>query len=185
MQKIERRQKIWIPLESNPRLYTEYAEKLGFRTELYRFYDIFSTDPEIWQNYIPTPIISVVLLYQVNKNKDMLYPDNVYYLPREDVSQQPFFIRQTIGNACGTVALLHALCNNEDKIEGGRGFVKDSFLDNFVNKFRNSDPQDRADFLYEDVLVEENHQKIADASEAKSNTTQQEQTENPEDVKSD
>ena len=80
---------------------------------------------------------------------------------------------------------MHALCNNEDKIEGGRGFVKDSFLDNFVNKFRNSDPQDRADFLYEDVLVEENHQKIADASEAKSKTTQQEQTENPEDVKSD
>jgi hypothetical protein len=79
---------------------------------------------------------------------------------------------------------LHALCNNEDKVEGSRGFVKDSFLDNFVSKFRNSDPQDRADFLYEDVLVEENHQKIADASEAKSGT-QQEQKENPEDVKSD
>ena len=67
-------------------------------------------------------------------------------------------MRQTIGNACGTVALLHALCNNEDKIEGSRsGFVEDSFLDNFVNRFRNSTPQERADFLYEDVLVEENH----------------------------
>ena len=82
------------------------------------------------------------------------------------------------------MALLHALCNNEDKVEGCRGFVKDSFLDNFVSKFRNSYPQDRADFLYEDVLVEENHQKIADASEAKFGT-QQNQTENPEDVKSD
>lgn len=60
---VERRQKIWIPLESNPRLYTEYAEKLGFRTEFYRFYDVFSTDPEIWQNFIPTPIIAVILLY--------------------------------------------------------------------------------------------------------------------------
>jgi hypothetical protein len=44
----ERRQKIWIPLESNPRLYTEYAEKLGFPSDFYRFYDIFSTDPECW-----------------------------------------------------------------------------------------------------------------------------------------
>ena len=68
------------------------------------------------------------------------------------------------------MALLHALCNNEDKFEDSRGFVKDSFLDNFVQKFRNATPQDRADFLYEDVLVEENHQKIADASEAKVGT---------------
>jgi len=65
------------------------------------------------------------------------------------------------------VALLHALCNNEDKFEDSRGFVKDSFLDNFVHRFRNASPQERADFLYEDVVVEENHQKIADASEAK------------------
>jgi ubiquitin carboxyl-terminal hydrolase L3 len=126
---VERRQKIWIPLESSPKLYTEYAEKLGFDTEQYRFYDVFSMEPDVWQNFIPSPILAVVLLYQVNKDKDMLYPDNVYYLPKDDVSAQPFFLRQTIGNACGTVALLHALCNNEDKCD--KGFVRNSFLDTF------------------------------------------------------
>ena len=60
---MEKRQKIWIPLESNPRLYTEFAEKLGFQTDFYRFYDVFSTDPDAWLNFIPSPIIAVVLLY--------------------------------------------------------------------------------------------------------------------------
>ena len=72
-------------------------------------------------------------------------------------------MRQTIGNACGTVALLHALCNNHDKAD----FIKDSFLDTFYNKCKDSSPLERADYLYEDVLVEQNHQKIADLSEAK------------------
>jgi ubiquitin carboxyl-terminal hydrolase L3 len=91
----------------------------------------------------------------VNKKLDMLYPNNVYYIPREEASRQPFFVRQTIGNACGTVALLHALCNNQDKVDGG--FAKDSFLDSFYQKFLNSTPMERADFLYEDEGVEQNH----------------------------
>ena len=36
------------------------------------------------------------------------------------------------------MALLHALCNNGDKIEGGRGYVKDSFLDKYVSRFQNA-----------------------------------------------
>lgn len=82
----------------------------------------------------------------------MLYPNNVYYIPTADM-RLPFFMRQTIGNACGTVSLLHALCNNQDKGE----FVKDSFLDTFYNKFKDSSPSERADYLYEDVVVEQNH----------------------------
>ena len=91
---VERRQKIWILLESNPKLYTEYAEKLGFNTEQYRFYDVFSMDTEIWLNFIPQPVVAVVLLYQVNKDKDMLYPNGVYYVDKSsNASEEPFFIK--------------------------------------------------------------------------------------------
>lgn len=30
-----------------------------------------------------------------------------------------YFIKQTIGNSCGTVGLLHAVANNKDKMEFG------------------------------------------------------------------
>jgi hypothetical protein len=41
---------------------------------------------------------------QIGK-KEPAYPPTMY------------FMRQTIGNACGTVALIHALANNEDRID--------------------------------------------------------------------
>ena len=62
-------------------------------------------------------------------------------------------MRQTIGNACGTVALLHSLCNNQDIAD----FAKDSFLETFMTRCKAANPMERADFLYEDALVEQNH----------------------------
>ena len=34
----------------------------------------------------------------------------------QEVSPSVYFMRQTIGNACGTVGLLHALGNNVDRL---------------------------------------------------------------------
>jgi hypothetical protein len=34
-------------------------------------------------------------------------------------SQQPYYMKQTIGNACGTIAMLHALGNNLDRLTIG------------------------------------------------------------------
>ena len=39
------------------------------------------------------------------------------------------FVKQTIGNACGTIALLHACCNTVDLVGGVR---EDSFIEYFM-----------------------------------------------------
>ena len=39
------------------------------------------------------------------------------------------FVKQTIGNACGTIALLHACCNTVDQVGGVR---EESFLESFL-----------------------------------------------------
>lgn len=38
----------------------------------------------------------------------------------QDVSPDVYFIKQTIGNACGTIGLIHAVANNQKCLEFGR-----------------------------------------------------------------
>ena len=35
----------------------------------------------------------------------------------QDVSPNVYFMKQTIGNACGTVAIVHSIANNMDVLE--------------------------------------------------------------------
>ncbi len=50
---MERTEKVWIPLEGNPQVFTEYAERLGFPTIMYKFHDVYSLDDQVWQGFIP------------------------------------------------------------------------------------------------------------------------------------
>lgn len=38
---------------------------------------------------------------------------------RQEVSPDVYFIKQTIGNACGTIGLIHAVANNQAHLEFG------------------------------------------------------------------
>ena len=124
--------KMWLPLESNPKVFTEFAEKLGFPTIMYGFHDVYSLDGEAWLT-LPHPVQAVVLLYQIkSQHNDRIkgeIQEQVKKVSTEAKSEVPFFIKQTIGNACGTIALLHAICNNVNEVGGVR---QDSFLEDFM-----------------------------------------------------
>lgn len=40
-------------------------------------------------------------------------------LKGQEVSPKVYFMKQTIGNSCGTIGLIHAVANNRDKLEFG------------------------------------------------------------------
>lgn len=40
-------------------------------------------------------------------------------LKGQEVSPKVYFMKQTIGNSCGTIGLIHAVANNQDKLEFG------------------------------------------------------------------
>lgn len=86
--------------------------------------------------------------------------------PREDL----FFMKQTIGNACGTIGLLHLLCNTSstDAAEGKRSsmitgagdteetphdwsaairLAPDSFLSKFIRDTTDLFPEQRGEYL--------------------------------------
>lgn len=41
----------------------------------------------------------------------------------QEVSPDVYFMKQTIGNACGTIGLIHAVANNQSFLEFGKCFA--------------------------------------------------------------
>lgn len=124
MSSTDGRQQKWFPLESNPQLMNDYVAKLGFDTDLYRFCDVFST--EEWAlSMVPQPVAAVVLLYPLtDKQESFRGRDKL----AKDQMDKIWFTKQRIGNACGTIGLLHAVQNAPD---GCRVYKEGSWLAKF------------------------------------------------------
>ena len=54
-------------------------------------------------------------------------------------------MKQTIGNACGTVALIHAFGNNSEKVQLDNGYLKE-----FLKITAKMDAMERANYLEND-----------------------------------
>ena len=54
-----------------------------------------------------------------------------------------YYMKQTIGNACGTIALLHSIGSNLDRLQVRKG----SFLDGFLSATRDMSPVERGSYL--------------------------------------
>ncbi|XP_025088066.1 ubiquitin carboxyl-terminal hydrolase-like [Pomacea canaliculata] len=141
----------WIPLESNPKVLNKYIQNLGVSND-WQFVDVYGLDDEMLM-MVPGPQAAVMLLYPLTENAktkeigtvDSSYPSSAYYL------------KQTIGNACGTVALVHALANNEDKIT----FDETKHFRKFLNETKNATPEERAKFLENDQEMGSAHEESA------------------------
>lgn len=149
----------WFPLESNPTLMNDYVSKLGFDTSLYQFCDVFSTD-EWALSMVPQPVAAVVLLYPLtDKQEAFRSQDNLAV----DQLEKVWFTKQRIGNACGTIGILHALQNAP---EGLRVYKPGSWLANFAADTPVAlDPVRKAERLEGDATIANLHDE-ATSSEA-------------------
>jgi ubiquitin carboxyl-terminal hydrolase L3 len=107
-------QKHFIPLESNPEVFTKLSHELGV-AETLRFVEVWSLN-EI--EHLPRPALALVLIF----------PTSTEYEQRkssEDAGRQEYtkvpgdglmWIPQTINNACGLYAILHAACNGDVRL---------------------------------------------------------------------
>ncbi|CAH8558164.1 unnamed protein product [Schistosoma rodhaini] len=140
----------WIPLEANPQVLNEYMNKLGVVEESWKFIDIFSLDDDMLA-FVPEPVISLLFLYPLET------PIENASLGVEDNSSKVVLIKQTVGNACGTIALLHAIVNNKQKLS-----IKDgSFLSSVLEEFENKTPAERGLILESKKEISALHEKSA------------------------
>jgi ubiquitin carboxyl-terminal hydrolase L3 len=110
----KRYNKHFIPLESNPNLFTELIHSLGASEDL-SFQDVYSIDdPELF-SFIPQPVHALILILPMTPS----YEKRAAF---EDASGDVFgnddeviWLSQTINNACGLYAILHAMANSSAK----------------------------------------------------------------------
>jgi ubiquitin carboxyl-terminal hydrolase L3 len=155
--------KNWLPLESNPDVINSYCEKMGVVMENFAFQDVFSIDQ--WAiDMISKPVLAVVLLYPLKEASEEYSKDEKLRIDRDgqQVSPSLYYMKQTVGDACGTVATLHAIANARPYVE----FKKDSYISKLLETTDSMTPEDIAAHLEEDTDIEELHQTAVEEGQS-------------------
>jgi len=104
--------KHFLPLESNPEVFTELSHRLGLSPS-FAFHDVLSLDDADLLAFVPRPALALVLVfpasgtYSADLAEDKDTPE--YSLCGDD--EDAVWFKQTIHNACGLYGILHALSN--------------------------------------------------------------------------
>ncbi|XP_037049589.1 ubiquitin carboxyl-terminal hydrolase-like [Bradysia coprophila] len=131
----------WIPLQSNPEILSAYLRKLGVPRG-WNIVDVLGLDEELL-NQVPRPVAALILLFPLSEKYEQhrsaedeklkantpVYPNDLFYM------------KQTINNACGTCALIHAVSNNKEIV------LKDGILKKFLNSARDLTAEERGKLL--------------------------------------
>ncbi|MED6193866.1 Ubiquitin carboxyl-terminal hydrolase 3 [Stylosanthes scabra] len=150
--------KRWLPLEANPDVMNQFLWGLGLPEDEAECCDVYGLDDQLLE-MVPKPVLAVLFLYPITPQteEERLQQEN----EKREYSSKVYFMKQTVGNACGTVGLLHALGNPTSEIK----LVEGSFLDKFFKSTASMDPMQRARFLENDGEVEVAHSVAANAGE--------------------
>lgn len=158
--RVQKMTKKWVPLESNPDIFNEFASKLGLDLSTYSFCDIYGLDEDML-SLVPQPVLAVLLCFPITEESEAA-------AKAEDAAQtgvgsnaNVYYMKQTISNACGTIALLHGIGNNLDQFT----FSDNSFLNEFFTATASLSPEDRGRYLESPPEgapnIEEAHQAAA------------------------
>ncbi len=100
--------KTFIPLESNPSLFTKLIRDVGAMPCL-EFRDVYSVSEPSLVALLPRPVLALILVgpTTVEANQEGKVPEYSKKGDEEDI----MWFKQTIANACGLYAILHSVAN--------------------------------------------------------------------------
>uniref|UniRef100_A0A7S0CV79 Ubiquitin carboxyl-terminal hydrolase n=1 Tax=Amorphochlora amoebiformis TaxID=1561963 RepID=A0A7S0CV79_9EUKA len=156
----------WLPLESNPEVLTQFASRVGLPKD-FEFVDMYGVD-ETSASWVPQPAAAVVLLFSSTKEIASFKANERKTIESQgqDLSKNLFYITQhdDIGNACGTIATIHAMANSTDL------FKPEGVVGDFVKKWTGKDPSDIGYGLLEAKDIQEVSEEAAESKVAQTAT---------------
>lgn len=138
---------------------TKLLHKLGLSPTL-SFHDVWSIDDPDLLAFVPRPAHALLLVFPVSDTYEKFRHD-------EDSSRQTYeasgdgedviWYKQTIGNACGLIGLLHGVSNGKAREQVQAG----SDLDQLIKKAIPLKPAERAVLVEDTDALEQAHQAAA------------------------
>uniref|UniRef100_A0A3B4V8E2 Ubiquitin carboxyl-terminal hydrolase n=1 Tax=Seriola dumerili TaxID=41447 RepID=A0A3B4V8E2_SERDU len=138
----------WTAMEINP----EMMSKLGVG-ESWHFVDVLGLEGE-QLSAVPRPCCALMLLFPLTQQHESFRQQQADKVAE---NSEVYFLKQTVVNSCGTIALLHAVANNKSKLT----FDTDSALKKFLDETANMSANDRAKHLEKNQAISEAHNEVA------------------------
>ena len=120
----------WLPLESNPDVLNPFIRRLGVPSD-WEFTDVFGLDDELLA-MVPQPCAALCLLFP-SQNISQAHREAMRAKQPASAGAPVFFLQQhdEMGNACGTIAAVHAVAN---AAAAGNFALQDGPLSGFLDK---------------------------------------------------
>ena len=93
-------------------------------SQQYAFHDVYGTDSDMLA-MVPTPVLAVLLLFPISDASEAHKDAETARIlatgaDAQKVSPNLYYMKQTVGNACGTVGLTHVALNLVDTLKLGQ-----------------------------------------------------------------
>jgi len=144
----------WLPIESNPEVMNSFLKKLGVPVD-WGITDVYGLDDELL-GFLPQPVVALLLLFPINEKYKEFCKEMEGSKEGNVVSKNVYYMKQTISNACGTVALMHSVANNLDMIN-----LADGPLKTFLKETADMSPEERAVKLEDNDAICQSHDDAA------------------------
>ncbi|XP_039511911.1 ubiquitin carboxyl-terminal hydrolase isozyme L3 isoform X2 [Pimephales promelas] len=134
-----------------------FLRQLGL-VPTWQFGDVYGLEPEVL-SLVPRPVCAVLLLFPITEKYETFRQEEEAKIKAQgqEVSSDVYFMKQTIGNACGTIGLIHAVANNQRHLE----FEPNSPLKAFLLQSAKMSPEEKAAFLEKDESIRVTHESSA------------------------
>lgn len=102
----------FVPLESSPEIFNFLIDGLGASSNL-RFREVYTLDET---DQLPHPALALILIFPTSTTyeRHKAVEEATIHENTHDDGEIVWF-KQTINNACGLYAILHAICNSDGK----------------------------------------------------------------------
>ncbi|KAK5442742.1 ubiquitinyl hydrolase 1 [Exophiala xenobiotica] len=146
--------KHFTPLESDPAIFSELIHVLGVEEKL-EFVEIYSFDVDTLI-YLPRPVLAVIVIFpddDVAKSAITGFGEHSF---TSEERRRVIWAKQTINNACGFYAALHAVCNGTAK-----DFIKSGSVFDIIASASNESRLDVANIIETSDQIQAQYANVA------------------------